>query len=63
LNENNFETTWGNSGQPLVESMVQGDNFAIVAIVVSDLEGNDFFFIILCNKPFFTFKDDFSDGC
>ncbi len=36
------------------------DNFAIV---VSDLEGNEFFFIILCNKPFFTFKEDFSDGC
>jgi hypothetical protein len=53
---------WGKSGQPLVESMVQGDNFAIVAIVVNDLEGNEFFFIILCNKPFFTFKD-FSDGC
>jgi hypothetical protein len=53
---------WGKSGQPLVESMVQGDNFVIVAIVVSDLEGNEFFFIILCNKTFFTFKEDFNDG-
>jgi 23S rRNA A1618 N6-methylase RlmF len=63
LNESNFESTWGKSGQPLVESMVQGENFAIVAIVVSDLKGNEFFFIILCNKPFFTFKEDFNDVC
>jgi hypothetical protein len=59
LNESNFQTVWGIDGQPLVNNITQGDNFAVVA---SDLESGEKFFMMLCDKTLFTCREKFKDG-
>ncbi len=55
----NFEIAQGADGQHMVNSICQGDNFAIVA---NDPFGGEQYFIILCDKPLFTCREDFQDG-
>lgn len=58
-NERNFQTLAGVDGQSMAENIAQGDNFAVIA---SDPEGGEKFFIIQCDKPLFTCRQDFTDG-
>jgi hypothetical protein len=57
--DRNFETARGADGQHMADSICQGDNFAIVA---NDPFGGEQYFIILCDKPLFTCREDFQDG-
>lgn len=59
MDDCNFEIALGAYGQQLVDSIYQGDNFAIVA---DDPSSGEKYFLLLCDKPLFTCKETFQDG-
>jgi hypothetical protein len=54
----NFETIRGADGQHMADFICQGNNFAIVA---DDPFGGEQYFIVLCDKPLFTCRENFQD--
>ncbi len=59
MDDCNFETTWEADGQRMANSICQGDNFAIV---IDDPFGGEQYFLVLCDNPLFTCKENFQDG-
>ncbi len=59
MDDYNFETTLGVDGQHLADSICQGDNFVVV---VDDPSGGEKYFLLLCDKPLFTCRENFQDG-
>jgi hypothetical protein len=59
MDDCNFEIVWGANGQHMADSICQGNNFAIVADVPF---GGEQYFLVLCDKPLFTSKENFQDG-